>query len=358
MTTGSRRSATGLDARVCLSRGETRIDVALTAPPGQVIGVLGPNGGGKTSTVLALAGVLRLADGHVSVDGDLWADGAHHLDPEHRGVGLMLADSLLFPHLRALDNVAYGPRSRGVARGPARARALTELERVGLADRASARPAELSSGQQARVALARALATEPALLLLDEPLSALDPDTRARTRSDLATRLAAYGGVTVLVTHDPLDALTLADHLVFVEEGRVTQSGTPSEVLRQPRSAYVGTVVGLNLYAAQGDSHGHLQTEQGGLIVTTSPTEGSVWATIPPTAVSLHEHEPEGSPRNTWRMRIASVTMQGQSARIGMVGDLPLTAEVTLESVTALGLQVGQDVWAAVNATEVRTYPR
>ncbi|WP_404388718.1 ABC transporter ATP-binding protein [Humibacillus xanthopallidus] len=348
----------GLDARIRLSRGAVEVDVALTAEPGQVIGVLGPNGGGKTTTVLALAGVLRLDEGHVRVDGEVWADGRRHLVPEQRAVGLMLADSLLFPHLRALDNVAYGPRSRGVDRRTARERAGVELERVGLADQTASKPRELSSGQQARVALARALATDPALLLLDEPLAALDPDTRARTRSDLATRLAAYAGVTVLVTHDPLDALTLADHLVFVEDGRVTQAGTPSDVLREPRSAYVGTVVGLNLYAAQGDSHGHVRTLDGGLIVTTSPTEGAVWATIPPTAVSLHQHEPEGSPRNTWRLRIASVTMQGQSARIGLVGAVPLTAEVTLESVTALGLQVGREVWAAVKATEVRTYPR
>jgi molybdate transport system ATP-binding protein len=270
----------------------------------------------------------------------------------------MLADSLLFPHLCALDNVAYGPRSRGVHRHRARERARSELERVALADRGGSKPGELSSGQQARVALARALATDPSLLLLDEPLAALDPDTRARTRSDLAARLAAYDGVTVLVTHDPLDALTLADHLVFVEDGRVSQTGTPAEVLSQPRSAYVGTVVGLNLYAGQGDSHGHVRLADGGLVVTTAPTEDAVWATIPPSAVSLHRHHPEGSPRNTWRLRIASVTMQGQSARVGLVGDLPLTAEVTLESVTALGLRVGEEVWAAVKATEVRTYPR
>ena len=352
------RGDKALDARIRLSRGATEVDVSLTAEPGQVIGVLGPNGGGKTTSVLALAGVLPLAEGHVRVGGDVWDDGRHRLAPEQRQVGLMLADSLLFPHLRAVDNVAFGPRSRGVPRHRARERARTELERVGLADRESSRPHELSSGQQARVALARALATDPALLLLDEPLAALDPDTRARTRSDLAARLAAYDGVTVLVTHDPLDALTLADHLVFVEDGQVTQTGTPAEVLSEPRSAYVGTVVGLNLYAGQGDSHGHVRTADGGLLVTTSPTEGRVWATVPPSAVSLHLHVPEGSPRNTWRLRIASVTMQGQSARVGLVGDLPLTAEVTLESVTALGLQVGQDVWAAVKATEVRTYLR
>ncbi|MCU1536647.1 MAG: transporter ATP-binding protein, partial [Humibacillus sp.] len=237
----TKHSPTGLDARIRLSRGPIEVDVTLRAEPGQVVGILGPNGGGKTTTVLALAGALPLADGHVRVGGEVWDDGRHRLPPERRAVGLMLADSLLFPHLRAVDNVAYGPRSRGTSRAAARERALAELARVGLVDRAGARPGELSSGQQARVALARALATDPALLLLDEPLAALDPDTRARTRSDLATRLAAYDGVTVLVTHDPLDALTLADHLVFVEDGQVSQSGTPAEVLREPRTAYVAT---------------------------------------------------------------------------------------------------------------------
>ena len=149
----------GLDARIRLSRGAAEVDVALTAEPGQVIGVLGPNGGGKTTTVLALAGVLRLDEGHVRVDGEVWADGRLHLVPEQRAVGLMLADSLLFPHLRALDNVAYGPRSRGVDRRTARERAGVELERVGLADQTASKPRELSSGQQARVALARALAS-------------------------------------------------------------------------------------------------------------------------------------------------------------------------------------------------------
>jgi molybdate transport system ATP-binding protein len=352
-------ATSGLDARVRLSRGTFQVDVALTAQSGQVIGVLGPNGSGKTSAVLALAGVLPVTEGHVRVGADVWDDGRRCLPPESRHVGLMLADSLLFPHLRAVDNVAYGPRSRGMARHAARDLARAELERVGLAALAHARPGDLSSGQAARVALARALVTDPSLLLLDEPLSALDPDTRARTRSDLAGRLSLYDGVTVLVTHDPLDALTLADHLVFVEDGGVSQSGTPAEVLREPRSPYAAAVVGLNLYAAHGDSRGHVSTAGGGgLIVTTDPTVGDVWATVPPQAVSLHLHEPEGSPRNAWQLRITDVTLAGQSARVGLSGILDLTAEVTLESVRALGLRVGQQVWAAVKATEVRTYPR
>ena len=162
----------------------------------------------------------------------------------------------------------------------------------------------------------------------------------------------------MLVTHDPLDALTLADRLVFLEGGAVTQTGTPAEVLREPRSPYAAAVVGLNLYAAHGDSHAEVTLDGGGVLVTTDPTEGSVWATVPPSAVSLHRHRPEGSARNVWPLTVTAVTMQGQSARIGLDGALALTAEVTLQSVTALGLHVGQQVWAAVKATEVRTYPR
>lgn len=349
----------GLDARIALTRGRVTVDVDLRAEPGEIIGILGPNGGGKTSAVLALAGVLPLEAGHVRVGGDDWeVPGRTRLAPEARHVGLMLADPLLFPNLSALDNVAYGPRSRGRGRAAARERARTELASVGLTDHAAMSPRQLSSGQAARVALARALATDPLLLLLDEPLAALDPETRARTRSDLAARLTAYDGVVVLVTHDPLDALTLADRLVFIEDGRVTQAGSPAEVLREPRTPYVGTVVGLNLYAAQGDSHGQVVMDDGEVLVTTDSSEGRVWATVSPSAVSLHRQAPEGSPRNNWRLRITDVTLAGQSARVGLSGEITLTAEVTLASVTALGLLVGAEVWASVKATEVRTYAR
>ncbi|MDN5766587.1 MAG: ABC transporter ATP-binding protein [Humibacillus sp.] len=348
----------GLDAHIVLPRGAFDLDVNLAAEPGETIGVLGPNGGGKTTTVLALAGVLPLASGHVQVGGRVWDDGRKRLAPEQRDVGLMLADALLFPHLRAVDNVAYGPRSRGDGKAAARERARAELARVGLAEQGESRPRELSSGQAARVSLARALATDPALLLLDEPLAALDPDTRARTRSDLAGRLTTYEGVTVLVTHDPLDALTIADRLVFIEGGRVSQAGTPTQVLHEPRSPYVATVVGLNLYAAHGDSRGHVALDHGESLTTTDGAEGRVWATIPPSAVALHRRRPEGSPRNAWLLRVCDVTRQGQSARVGLEGALSLTAEITLQSVTELDLQVGQQLWAAVKATEVRTYPR
>jgi molybdate transport system ATP-binding protein len=215
-----------LDARLALRRRGFDLDVALQAEAGEVLAILGPNGSGKTTTLLALAGLLPLDGGFVRVDGATWADAAAGRTREvsERHTGLVLADHLLFPHLTAVGNVAFGPRSRGASRAESTARALRELKALGVADLAARRPAEVSHGQAQRIALARALATDPALLLLDEPLAALDPATRAEVRGVLGRRLAAYRGVTLLVTHDPLDALTLADRLVFVD-GRPGRTG-------------------------------------------------------------------------------------------------------------------------------------
>lgn len=350
---------TGLDAELHIDRGGFSADIALRALPGQVVGVLGPNGGGKTSAVLALAGALRLTRGHVRVNGSTWAHGASTLAQQRRSVGLMLADPLLFPRLSALDNVGFGPRCRRAPRAVARARAVAELERVGLAELAQRKPHELSSGQQARVALARALATDPELLLLDEPLAALDPETRARTRSDLATRLSTFEGVTVLVTHDPLDALTLADRLVFIEAGKVTQTGTPAQVLREPRTPYAATVVGLNLVRATVTEPGHATTGTGvALASTAASTPGDVWLAIEPSSVALHRNRPEGSARNVWQATVGTVTVQGQTARVATRGQLDLAAEVTLAAVAELGLHRGSPVWLSVKATEVHCYRR
>ncbi len=387
----------GLDAHVMLRRGTLDLDITLAAGPGELVAVLGPNGSGKTTTLRVLAGLLALDAGHVSVAGSVWdRAGSTRLPPQARHTGLVLADHLLFPHLSALDNVGFGPRSRGASRAAARARAREELDRVGLGDRAGARPGELSSGQAQRVALARALATDPVLLLLDEPLAALDPSTRAQTRADLGNRLRDFSGSTVLVTHDPLDALTLASRLVFLDAGRVVQTGSPAEIVARPRSPYVAEVVGLNLYAGDATEEGpvrlgpspdrwpagsrdgggvegshvggrpqvsdgnHLggQVGDGAEIVTSEVVSGPVWVTVAPSAVSLFPERPHGSPRNTWRLRVQDVQLSGQRARVSLRGPLELVAEVTTGAVAELGLGVGDEIWASVKATEVRAYPR
>lgn len=348
-----------LRADVRLTRGLLDLDIRLSAPPGQVVAVLGPNGSGKTTLLHALAGLIPLQHGQIQVSGSLWDSPMDNvwMAPEQRRTGLVLADHMLFPHLSVIDNVGFGPRSRGVPKADARARARVELDALGLAGRHDARPRELSSGQAQRVSLARALATDPTVLLLDEPLSALDPTTRAQTRADLGVRLRAFSGITILVTHDPLDALSLADRLVFIEAGRLVQEGTPQEVIARPRDPYVAQVVGLNFLRGQRISD--RQVDVAGTIVVAPevPADGPVCVTIPPSAIALYPTRPEGSPRNTWRVTVSDIQLVGQSARVSLAGPFALTAEVTTTAVADLRLGVGQELWATVKATEVRAYP-
>src|SRR5674476_631682 len=221
-------------------------------------------------------------------------------------------------------------------------------------------PASCPPVRAQRVALARALATDPALLLLDEPLSALDPTTRAQTRADLGVRLRAFSGVTILVTHDPLDALSLADRLVFIEAGKLVQEGTPQEVIARPRDAYVAQVVGLNFL--RGQRAGDQQVDVGGTIVVAPDipaggSGGSVCVTIPPSAVALYRTRTDGSPRNTWPVTVSDIQLIGQTARVILDGPFILAAEVTAGAVADLRLGVGQELWATVKATEVSVYP-
>ncbi len=352
----------GLHADVRLTRGSLQLGIEINAHPGQIVAVLGPNGSGKTTLLYALAGLIPLRNGQIDVAGSVWDNPADNiwLAPEQRRTGLVVADHLLFPHLSVIDNVAFGPRSRGATKAEARARADVELVALGLGGHLEVRPGELSSGQAQRVALARALATSPALLLLDEPLAALDPTTRAQTRADLGVRLRAFSGVTIMVTHDPLDALSLADRLVFIEAGSLVQEGTPHEVIARPRDAYVAHVVGLNFL--RGQRTGDQQVDVGGTIVVApdipaSGSGGSVCVTIPPSAVALYRTRPDGSPRNTWPVTVSDIQLVGQTARVILAGPFPLAAEVTAATVADLRLGVGQELWATVKATEVSVYP-
>ncbi len=347
-----------LAAHLVVDRPAFRLDVALDVAPGQVLALLGPNGAGKSTSLRALAGLVRLTDGSLVVADrvlDRPADDVF-VPPSERSVGMVFQDHLLFPHLTVRDNVAFGLRARGVRAREARGAADGWLDRVGLADRAGSRPAELSGGQAQRVALARALAPEPSLLLLDEPLSALDAGTRMHVRTDLRAHLSGFAGCTVLVTHDPLDALVLADVLVVVEDGLVVQQGSPVEVARAPRTDYVASLVGLNLY--RGTSHGgRVEVTGGGALTSTDLHDGPVFAAFPPGAVVLHAQEPAGSARNTWPGVVAGLEQRGDAVRVQLDGTPPVLADVTAASVAELRLAPGTPVWAAVKATEVRTYP-
>ncbi len=222
-----------LDAHVVVRRPDHTLDVRLRAEPGDVVAVIGPNGAGKSTLVRALAGIVPLDEGRVVCDGRTWEGPGVRMDARDRHVGMVFQQGLLFPHLSAIDNVAYGPRSRGAGARQARTAALRWLERLGVDDLARRRPSELSGGQAQRVAVARALATDPRLLLLDEPLSALDVGIAMALRIELARHLADFGGVSVLVTHDAIDAMTVANRVLVIDEGRVAQDGTPTEVAQR-----------------------------------------------------------------------------------------------------------------------------
>ncbi|MGW2212658.1 ABC transporter ATP-binding protein [Streptomyces sp. NPDC001781] len=343
----------GLDARLVVDRGSFRLDVSLRAAPGDVVALLGPNGAGKTTALRALAGLVPLSGGRLRLDGTA----LERIPPERRPVGVVFQDYLLFPHLTALDNVAFGPRCHGTGKAEARAQAATWLERMGLAGHAGARPRRLSGGQAQRVALARALATRPRLLLLDEPLAALDARTRLEVRSQLRRHLAEFEAVAVLVTHDPLDAMVLADRLVVVEQGRVVQEGTPTEIARHPRTDYIAQLVGLNLYRGEADGHA-VRLDGGPSITTTEDLTGPVFVAFPPVAVTLFRDRPTGaSARNLWRCEVAGLETRGDRIRADLTGEIRLAADLTTAAAAELDLHTGAVVWATVKAMQTHAYP-
>ena len=344
----------GLRAHLVVQRPRFVLDVHLDVAPGQVVALLGPNGAGKSTALQALAGLVPLTAGTLHLGARCLDDPATGalVPTAQRSIGMVFQDYLLFPHLSAAQNVAFGLRATGTPRRRAREQAHAWLERMGLAELADVRPRALSGGQAQRVALARALATGPELLLLDEPLAALDAGTRMQVRADLRRHLADFAGCALLVTHDPLDAMVLADRLVVVEQGRVVQVGSPAEVARAPRTDYVARLVGLNLYRGTA-SHGHVRLHDGGELATAGTCDGEVLVTARPAAVGLHRKRPEGSARNTWPGRVTSMEQHADAVRVEVDGPPRVLADVTTAAVAELELSAGAAVWVSVKATEL-----
>lgn len=347
-----------LRADVQVRRDAFALRVAFEVRAGETLVVLGPNGSGKTTLLRAMAGLVPLQAGSVSLDDEVLDDveTGRHVPAERRSIGVVFQDYLLFPHLSVRENVAFGPRCRGASRAAATASADAWLERLGLAAAGDRVPTTLSGGQAQRVALARALVTNPRLLLLDEPLSALDVTTRAQIRGDLRRELSRHTGVRVVVTHDPLEAAALADHLLILEEGRVVQQGTPDDVTARPRSRYAADLAGVNLLRGRADGE-HIVLEHGGQLVVPEAGSGPVFAVIHPRAVTLHPERPAGTARNVWAGRVAEIDVEGRRVRVRVAGECPLVAEITSGALSELHLAVDRSVWMAVKATEISVYP-
>jgi molybdate transport system ATP-binding protein len=340
---------------------ERDVVVSLEVAPGETVALLGPNGAGKSTVLEVMSGLLRPERGEVVLDGrpltvvDPARSRSTWVPPHERQVALLAQDPLLFPHLSALDNVAFGPRSRGVGRAASRELARHWLGEVGVDDLADRNPSQLSGGQAQRVAVARALAADPRLLLLDEPMAALDvavtPALRQTLRRVLADRSA------VIATHDVLDALLLADRVVVIDHGGVVEDGPSAVVLSQPRSAFAAQIAGLNLVAgAWRDnavvSGAGLRIE--GSVTDPAPTEGAdVVAVFPPTAVSVFLDPPHGSPRNVFEVTVTDLEPRGAQIR---VRSTDLSADITPRAAAELDLVPGSRALFAVKATEVAVY--
>ncbi|MFB9908890.1 sulfate/molybdate ABC transporter ATP-binding protein [Allokutzneria oryzae] len=335
-----------LSSRFRVTRGAFTLDVQLDLEAGEVVAVLGPNGSGKSTLMNLLAGLLRPDSGHLTLGGRDLVDA----QPHQRGIGLLAQEPLLFPHLTALANVEFGPRAQ--RRAGSRETALRWLAEVDAAEFADRRPRQLSGGQAQRVALARALAAEPDLLLLDEPLNALDIDAAPAMRGLLRRVLRAQSRPAIVVTHDALDALVLADRVVVLDAGRIVEQGPSREVLTRPRSAFAARIAGLNLIAGT-TVEGGLHSDSGVVIAgrsTAAPGENGV-AVFSPSAVAVHRDNPHGSPRNALRVRLAGMEPRGDLVRLRAADGT--AADITPAAVAELGLEPGQDVWFVVKATEV-----
>jgi molybdate transport system ATP-binding protein len=356
----------GLSLAGRVERGGFALDVTTSVAPGEVVGLLGPNGAGKSTLLRVVAGLLPLSHGALRLGGTVLddADDGTWVPAERRPVALVFQDYRLFPHLDVRDNVAFAARSRGLGRPASRAQAEPWLRRLDLAALADRRPHELSGGQAQRVALARALAAEPDVLLLDEPLAALDARTRLDVRTSLREHLGEFPGPCLVVTHDPLDAMVLSDRLLVVEDGRVVQEGTPDAVARHPATDYVARLVGLNLYAGRYDAHTRAVALDGGGRLVATPVAGPplgpgrVLVALSPAAISLHREPLDGaSQRNVWRGRVAGVELLGDRVRVELHGEPGAVVDVTPAAVAELGLERGREVWLAAKATETLAYP-
>ncbi|MDP9115809.1 MAG: ABC transporter ATP-binding protein [Actinomycetota bacterium] len=351
----------GLAIEGSITRGGFELRVDLTVARAQILGVLGPNGAGKTTLLRTLAGLHAMTDGQIRLNGTVFDDATRGVlvSPERRPVGFVFQNYRLFGHLNVRDNVAFGPRCRGTSRGEARRVADSWLARIGIGELAGRKPGGLSGGEAQRVALARALAAEPALLLLDEPLAALDARTKIEVRGELRQHLRGFGGATVLVTHDPLEAMVMADQLVVIEGGRIVQRGTPAEVARRPATEYVARLVGLNLYRGVAHPGGAIALDGGGTLLASAAATGSrVLVAIRPSALALHTVRPEhSSPRNVWQGRVAGMELLTDRVRTQIEGEPPALVDLTADAVADLGLSEGNSIWVSAKATDLDVYP-
>ena len=351
-----------LDLQIVKRQGAFTLEAELAVADRSVMVLVGESGSGKTTLLRVLAGLTHPDRGRIVVDGTTWFDGppARSLPAAQRPVGYVAQDYALFPHLTAAQNVAFGLRAAGVAAREIPARVGAALERLRIGELARRRPHELSGGQQQRVAIARALVLEPRVLLLDEPLSALDAQTRRAIRSELRRLLAELPCTTLYVTHSPAEALAFGDRITVLESGRVSQQGSREDLMRRPRSSYVAEFLGVNLFRgslAAGAAGGvRITLPQGELVIGDIGAEGETVAVVHPRGITLTPEPPQGSARNVFAGTIEEIVPEppsGELVRVSLASTPPLIAEVTRQAVEALQLRPGMRVYASFKAAGI-----
>jgi len=337
-----------LDLDIALPLRAFELDLKLEVPPG-TLALVGPSGAGKSTLLRAIAGLARPDRGEIRLGGDVWFSSEEGVNrpPERRSVGFVFQDYALFPHLSVHGNVTYGGRRD----------ALALLERLGIRSLADAKPGELSGGERQRVALARALARDPRVLLLDEPLSALDAHTKTTVRAELRELLRGLGLPALLVTHDFEDAGILADRVGVIVDGRLIQLDTAQRLVAAPANAFVASLTGANLLAGQAAPAGELtavRLSDGTTVYSTEEGAGAVGVVIHPWEIALSTQPASDSALNHVAGTVGSVTAIGNRVRVELAG---LTAEVTRDSADRLGIAEGTRLIASFKATATRLVP-
>lgn len=365
---GARGDATvtdpaALHARVRVRRDDFLLETQLECRPGETLVVLGPNGSGKSTLLRALAGLTAIDEGLVTLGPETWDDGRRFLAPQLRRAGTVFQDHRLFPHLSVLENVAFGPRATGTPRRDARRQAADQLHSLGLGHLSSRRPRELSGGQSQAVGIARVLASSPRALLFDEPLAALDAGTRHHVRGLLAKAVADAAVPVVLITHDPVDALTLASNILVLEGGQTSQVGSPLDVAARPQTAFVAELMGLNLLHGRvlDPTVGSIDVAGTTLVATGdaahAPVGTAVLVSVPPNAITLFRERPEqGSARNVWQGTVDRAHAFSDRARVWVTSTPSVMVDVTPAAVQSLSLTEGDCVWLMAKATEMAVY--
>lgn len=356
-----------LQAQLAIRYGAFVLDLELEVPPSETLVLVGESGSGKSTVLRLLAGLARPTSGRIVLEGNAWFDSERkiNLPPQEREIGWLPQDYALLPHLDVFENVAFGLRARRTPKQEILERCQKALEQFGVADLTARRVTGLSGGQQQRVALARAMVLKPRLLLLDEPLAALDVQTRARVRGDLRAMLASLPCTTVFVTHNPLEAVVFGQRIAVLDGGRIVQSGTPDRLLRQPRSPYVAAFTGVNLFQGrrrvpQPGGLSRIDTDQGPVVVAGTEVGETPFIAVSPREITLYAAAPTaGSAQNVFRGPVIEMVPEppfGERVRVVLGTRPPLVAEVTQAAVDRLGLAVGTQVYASFKATAVSTY--